>query len=127
MKRLALLFALLLNSCIPTLTPVDPTDPVPPVVFTCAGGECVITAKAEILEAYVAVNGPISSIYCSGGVTAQPRPCEAVVGEWRALDVPPGEYGRRLLVGRVDKVPKAGFADVNLADTRESFRAELTP
>lgn len=111
-----------LTACVPTLT-----EDSERVRFSCAGGECVITADAPITEAYVALEGPVESRYCMGAVTAQPRPCAPVVGQWRALDVPPGSYGMRLVVGRIDKPPVQGFADVNLEGARESFRVELTP
>ncbi len=122
MKRLLLLAVLVLSACVPTLT-----EDSSRVAFTCVQSECVITADAPITEAYVGLEGPVSSRYCMGEVTAQPRPCVPVVGAWRALDVPPGNYGLRLVVGRIDKPPAAGFADVNLAGARESFRVELTP
>lgn len=128
MKRLLLLLALLPTSCAPTLTPIDPTDPEPPVRFTCTEGECVITARASITEAYIALKAPVTSRYCMGGVTAQPRPCKPVAGDWRALDVPPGNYGLTLTVGRIDKPLGAlSFADVNLENANQSFRVELTP
>ncbi len=122
MKRLLLLLALPLTSCFPTLT-----EDSPRVQFTCATSECVITADAAILEVYAAVDGPIASRYCSGAVTAQPRPCKPGAGDWRALDLPLGNYGLTLTVGRIDKPPGQGFADVNLEGGRESFRVELTP
>ncbi len=126
MKWLLLLLALPLTSCFPTLT-----EDSSRVQFTCATGECVIAADADILEAYIALESPVTSKYCMGAVTAQPRPCEPVAGDWRALDLPLGNYGLRVLVGRIDKPPgegKAkGFADVNLEGARESFRAELKP
>lgn len=131
MRRvLGLLLALsMLVSCAPTLTPVDPTDPEPPVRFTCTEGECAITAASAILEVYAAIDGPVTSKYCAGAVTVQPRPCKPVAGNWRALDLPAGSYGLRVLVGRIDKPPGTleGFADVNLLNARESFRVELTP
>ncbi len=89
----------------------------------------VITADANVTEAYIALESPVTSRYCMGAVTAQPRPCEPVAGDWRALDLPPGSYGLRVLVARIDKPPGglSGFADVNLEGARESFRVELTP
>jgi len=119
-KRFLLLTMLLLAACVPTLTENSER-----VTFTCTTGECVITADAPITEVYAAVDGPIASRYCSGAVTVQPRPCEPVAGDWRALDVPLGNYSLTLAVGRVDKPPGAGFADVNLVNARESFRVEL--
>jgi len=125
----AAILALLLTSCVPTLTTVDPTDPGAPVRFTCAKGECVITADANVTEAYVSLEGPVTSRYCSGAVTVLPRPCKPVAGDWRALDLPPGNYGLRVVVARIDKPPGMleGFADVNLENVNESFRVELRP
>jgi len=97
------------------------------VQFSCAEGECVITADTNVTEAYIALESPVTSRYCMGAVTVQPRPCEPVAGDWRALDLPPGSYGLRVVVGRIDKPPGAGFANVNLENGRESFRVELTP
>lgn len=124
MRRLLclLLGLFMLTSCVPTLT-----EDSERVTFSCACGECVITADALISKAYIGVEAAIESCYCMGAVTAPPRPCAPVVGEWRALDVPPGSYGVRLVVGRIDKPPAQGFADVNLEGARESFRVELTP
>jgi len=121
-RRLLLILALPLSSCFPTLTEGSPR-----VQFSCAKGECVIAADAPITEVYAAVDGPIASRYCSGAVTAQPRPCAPVAGEWRALDLPPGSYGLRVVVARIDKSPGDAFADVNIEGARESFRVELTP
>lgn len=124
MRGLLLLLALPLTSCFPTLTENSPR-----VQFTCAKGECVITADADITEAYIGIEGGIESRYCSGAVTVQPRPCKPVAGNWRALDLPPGNYGLRVAVARIDKPPGMlqGFANVNLKNARESFRVELTP
>lgn len=118
--------AVALASCFPTLTPVDPTAANAPVIFSCSDGECVITAQEPITEVYAALDGPVASRYCSGAVTVQPRPCAPVAGNWRALDLPLGDYGLMVTVGRVDKpLGPLSFADINTE--AGSFRAELRP
>lgn len=120
MIRLALLALLFLAACIPTAESAPET-----VALTCSEGVCALSAHNNITVSEVRLKGAVSSSFCEYAPTPEPTPCKAVQGEWRAISLPYGVYGERVVVARYDMPPADGFALVNVAGERVTFRVEL--
>lgn len=127
MKRF-LLPLLMLGACVPTLE-TNLAEVTRRLTLTCAN-VCVVQTlnpNDTITAVYAGIEGPIESRYCAAEVTPVARPCDAVEKEFRALDLPTGSYGNRVVLGRPLEPPGAeSFARVNLEGFRVTFPVELT-